>query len=94
MKPTIYLPSWFIQLLSNEAQAEIFKARYLSKSAVYGYMGNEFEIKLIEDDLYSNCASQFANIHEKEEKLLELEKEVQYLRQIKQSVDEMKKLFK
>ena len=83
-----------MQLLSKDAQDEILKAGYLSRSTIYGYTGNEFEVKIIEADLYSNCASQFVDIHEKEEKLLELEKEVKYLRQIKQSVDEMKKLFK
>lgn len=94
MKPTIYLPIWFMQTLSDKTRTEILEARYTKGISTIGYTSNEFEIKLIEDDLYSKCAWQFERIHEREEKLFDIEREVEHLRQVKKSVDEIKKLFK
>lgn len=94
MRPTIYLPIWFMKLLSDQTQKEIFEARYTKGISAIGYNGNEFEIKIIDNDLYSRCAWQFERIHEREEKLFDLEKEVEHLRKVKVSVDQIKNLFK
>lgn len=93
MRPSIYLPFWFMQLLSHQTQKEIFEAKY-AKGISIGYTGNEFEIKIIDSDLYSRCALQFERIHEREENLFDLEKEVEHLRKVKASVDQIKNLFK
>lgn len=93
MRPSIYLPIWFMQLLSDKTRTEILEARY-TKGISIGYTGNEFEINLIEDNLYSRCAWQFERIHEREEKLFDLEREVEHLRKVKSSVDQIKSLFK
>lgn len=93
MRPTIYLPIWFMQSLSDKTRTEILEARY-TKGISIGYTGNEFEIKLIEDNVYSKCSLQFEKIYEREEKLFDLEREVEHLRKVKASVDQIKNLFK
>jgi hypothetical protein len=92
MRPSIYIPIWFLKSLDPKAQEEVLKTKFLS--TIYGYTGNEFEIKLLEDEHYYKCSEQFKRIYETEDKLLDQERELKHLRQIKQSVDQIKNLFK
>lgn len=91
MKVGIYLPIWFLESLSERAQDEILKGAALYRSNT---VEDQFEIKLVENELYAKCSREFKRAYETEDKLFEQERELKYLRQIKESVDHVKKLLK
>jgi hypothetical protein len=85
----IYIPVRVMQSLSDNARHEFLTLfsepmKYTTPPVVH----------LVEDDVYVKMQPMLSQVVELHEKINEAERELKYLREVKKSVDAMKKLFK
>jgi hypothetical protein len=89
----IYIPVCVMQTLSDEARTELLMRFHDQK--IYGPSTiNHTMVKLVEDETYIKLLPLFEQIVQLFEKNDDAERELKHLREIKKSVDEMKRLFK
>ena len=89
----IYVPICVMQTLSDEARAELLM-RFQDPKRYDPSAINPPMVKLVEDETYIKLLPLFDQIVQLFEKNDDAERELKHLREIKKSVDEMKRLFK
>lgn len=89
----IYIPVCVMQTLSDEARTELLM-RFHDPKRYDPSTINPPMVKLVEDETYIKLLPLFEQIVQLFEKNDDAERELKHLREIKKSVDEMKRLFK
>ena len=89
----IYIPVCVMQTLSDEARTELLMRFHDPKRHDPSTI-NRPMVKLVEDETYIKLLPLFEQIVQLFEKNDDAERELKHLREIKKSVDEMKRLFK
>jgi hypothetical protein len=91
----VYLPLSLIQQLSKDAQYELMYNIKYHNAYVTQSMGlGEKFIHVIPDEVYNKIIPIISPIIETMEDNVDMEKELNHLREVKKSVDAMKELFK
>lgn len=98
----IYLPLGLLRSLDTETQSKIFKSSYrkeygrtnvfIDEVTQIPYSDNPFVI--VPDDLYSKFSNHIDNIYKLLETVHNQESELKALREIRNNVEAMRKLFK